>query len=206
MTVRDLLTMSGGHGTGPKADSGDPSVRFFFLSRWSILRALIFLYNTVESYVPSAIVTKVTGQTVLDSLKPRLFEPLGIEKSRWDSSSEEKFAGWPWALSPDRGHSEVRAASPAEGQVEWQAADCAEWIEEATSKQISNENKDHTKIGPDWKRGMDSTFGDAATTLSAAMGRQDSSLWCCPTRMRSSRSPPMPATCKESWTRYGITY
>ena len=38
-----------------------------------------FLYNTLGSYVLSAIVTKVTGQTVLDYLKPRLFEPLGIE-------------------------------------------------------------------------------------------------------------------------------
>ncbi len=40
------------------------------------------------SYVLSAIVSKVTRQTTLEYLKPRLFEPLGIENPRWDSSPE----------------------------------------------------------------------------------------------------------------------
>ena len=36
----------------------------------------------------SAIVQKVTGQTVLDYLKPRLFDPLGIENPKWDASPQ----------------------------------------------------------------------------------------------------------------------
>ena len=36
-----------------------------------------FLYNTSATYMQSAIVQKATGQTVLDYLRPRLFEPLG---------------------------------------------------------------------------------------------------------------------------------
>ena len=39
-----------------------------------------FLYNTMGSYVLSAIVTKVTGETTLEFLKPRLFTPLRIAK------------------------------------------------------------------------------------------------------------------------------
>ena len=35
-----------------------------------------FLYNSSGTHMLSAIVTKVTGQTVLDFLRPRLFEPL----------------------------------------------------------------------------------------------------------------------------------
>jgi CubicO group peptidase (beta-lactamase class C family) len=37
-----------------------------------------FMYNSVATYMCSAIVQKVTGQTVLDYLTPRLFTPLGI--------------------------------------------------------------------------------------------------------------------------------
>ena len=44
------------------------------------------MYNTPATHMASAIVGKVTGQTVLDYLKPRLFEPLGIEHPVWDAN------------------------------------------------------------------------------------------------------------------------
>jgi CubicO group peptidase (beta-lactamase class C family) len=40
------------------------------------------MYNSAATYMCCAIVQKVTGQTVLDYLKPRLFEPLGIFSMR----------------------------------------------------------------------------------------------------------------------------
>ena len=45
------------------------------------------------TYTLSAIVTKVTGQTVLEFLKPRLFEPLGIENPQWGASPEGNSLG-----------------------------------------------------------------------------------------------------------------
>ena len=36
----------------------------------------------------SAIVQKVTGQTLLDYLRPRLFEPLGIGNPTWETSPQ----------------------------------------------------------------------------------------------------------------------
>src|SRR6185436_4612294 len=47
-----------------------------------------FVYNTPGTYMLSAIVQKVTGQTVLDYLRPRLFEPLGIENPTWGMSPQ----------------------------------------------------------------------------------------------------------------------
>jgi CubicO group peptidase (beta-lactamase class C family) len=44
-----------------------------------------FVYNTAATYKLSAIITKLTGETLLDYLRPRLFEPLGIENPRWDT-------------------------------------------------------------------------------------------------------------------------
>ena len=43
-----------------------------------------FLYNTLGTYMLSAIVQKVTGQKVIDYLRPRLFEPLGIQGMDWE--------------------------------------------------------------------------------------------------------------------------
>lgn len=44
----------------------------------------LFCYNTCGTYMLSAILTRVTGLTVDEYLKPRLFEPLGIEGWRFE--------------------------------------------------------------------------------------------------------------------------
>jgi CubicO group peptidase (beta-lactamase class C family) len=73
MTVRDLLTMTCGHATEPKWLGGGMSVKAFLAHPVVYKPGTHFLYNTAGAYTLSAIVTKVTGQTVLDYLKPRLF-------------------------------------------------------------------------------------------------------------------------------------
>src|SRR5262245_31606490 len=65
MKVRDLLTMSCGHDTEPKAAGGEPSVKQFLAHPVPHQPGTHFQYNTMGSYTLSAIVTKVTGQTVL---------------------------------------------------------------------------------------------------------------------------------------------
>ena len=52
-----------------------------------------FLYNSPATYMLSAIVQKVTGMTVLDYLRPRLFEPLGIKDPSWITSPQGITAG-----------------------------------------------------------------------------------------------------------------
>jgi CubicO group peptidase (beta-lactamase class C family) len=47
-----------------------------------------FAYSTVATYMQSAMVQKVTGQSVLEYLRPRLFEPLGIENPAWEQSKQ----------------------------------------------------------------------------------------------------------------------
>jgi CubicO group peptidase (beta-lactamase class C family) len=43
-----------------------------------------FLYNSLATYMLLAIVQKVAKEKVIDYLKPRLFEPLGIEGMDWE--------------------------------------------------------------------------------------------------------------------------
>ena len=61
MTVRDLLTMSGGHDTEP-ARGDSPTVKQFLAHPVLYKPGTHFLYNTMGSYVLAAIVTEVTGQ------------------------------------------------------------------------------------------------------------------------------------------------
>src|SRR5262245_56892395 len=93
MKVRDLLTMTCGHGTEPKAVGGSPTVKQFLAQPVPHQPGTHFLYNTMGSYTLSAIVTKVTGQTTLEYLRPRLFQTLGIENPEWPSSPEVNSLG-----------------------------------------------------------------------------------------------------------------
>jgi CubicO group peptidase (beta-lactamase class C family) len=87
LEIKDLLTMSVGH-----EKSFNQEV--FTTENWiaSFLNMQIanppgtkFLYNTSASYMLSAIIQKVTGQTLLDYLEPRLLEPLGITGLDWET-------------------------------------------------------------------------------------------------------------------------
>jgi CubicO group peptidase (beta-lactamase class C family) len=85
----------------------------------------------------SAIVQKVTGETVLDYLGPRLFEPLGIERPTWEASPQGISAGG-FGLS-------IRTEDIARfGQLylrkgNWQGKQLVPgaWIEAATARQTS---------------------------------------------------------------------
>lgn len=87
--VKHLLSMCTGH--KPSADFifnyGD-SVAAFLASAPEAEAGVGFNYNTGATYMASAIVQRVTGQTVLDYLRPRLLEPLGIENIAFDSCSK----------------------------------------------------------------------------------------------------------------------
>ncbi len=39
----------------------------------------VFMYNNMATFMLSAIVQQVTGQTLFEYLQPRIFKPLGIK-------------------------------------------------------------------------------------------------------------------------------
>ena len=47
-----------------------------------------FLYNSGASYMLSSIIKQVTGHSVHEYLKPRLYEPLGITGATWTENAE----------------------------------------------------------------------------------------------------------------------
>jgi len=154
MRVRDLLTMSTGHETEPKFTPDTPWVKTFLAQPVPHKPGAHFLYNSPGSHMLAAIVGKVTGQTVLDYLKPRLFEPLGIENPEWGTSPQGNTLGG-WGLK-------VRTEDIAKfGQLylqkgQWNGKQLipTAWVEQATSKQVSN-GSDPTK---DWDQGYGFQF------------------------------------------------
>jgi CubicO group peptidase (beta-lactamase class C family) len=88
MRVSDLLTMSTGHVSEAKVGIKEAWTKTFLSHPVSKTPGSHFLYNTPSTYMISAIIQKQTGMTTLDYLKPRLFDPLGIEGPTWGLSPQ----------------------------------------------------------------------------------------------------------------------
>jgi hypothetical protein len=85
LTVQNLLTMSVGQDPEPRAmgTSGD-WISIFLNSPPVHKPGTVFKYNNMATFMLSAIVQQVTGQTVFDYLQTRIFKPLAIRGIDWD--------------------------------------------------------------------------------------------------------------------------
>lgn len=154
MRLRDLLCMSAGHGaeigTGPTA----MTTRAFLAHPVPFKPGTRFLYNTPATFMLSASVQRATGQTVLEYLRPRLFDPLGIEDPSWDANVEGISLGG-YGLS-------VRTEDIAKfGQLylqkgRWDGHQILpeSWVDLATSRQTSNGSNPRS----DWEQGYGFQF------------------------------------------------
>jgi CubicO group peptidase (beta-lactamase class C family) len=158
LKVRDLLTMSGGHDTEPKAHNGGPSVKQFLAHPFVFEPGTHFQYNSIGSYTLSAIITKVTGQTTLEYLKPRLFDPMGIENPQWASSPEGNSLGGSGLKLCTEDVAKFGQLYLQRGEWNGKQLVPQRWIELATSKQVPNEQESHAKIGIDWRQGYGFQF------------------------------------------------
>ncbi|MFL5341176.1 MAG: serine hydrolase domain-containing protein [Gemmataceae bacterium] len=154
MRLSDLLRMSTGQQTEPPRRPTEPWVKTFLGHPVPFKPGTHFLYNTSATYMLSAAVQKATGQTVLEYLTPRLFEPLGIEKPTWEASPQGVSAGG-YGLS-------VRTEDIAKfGQLYlqkgmWQGKQLvpAAWVAAATARQTSN----GSNPASDWDQGYGYQF------------------------------------------------
>lgn len=88
MTIRDLLTMRAGHDAEISGSVWRQIrtswVAEFFKVPVPLKPGTKFVYSSAVSFMLSAIVTQVTGQTLRDYMEPRFFAPLGITGLSWD--------------------------------------------------------------------------------------------------------------------------
>ena len=110
------------------------------------------LYSLSKSFTMcSAIVQKVTGQTVLDYLRPRLFEPLGIEGAAWSTSPQGISAGGWGLFLKTEDIAKFGQLYLQRGQWNGKQILPAAWVEQATARQVSN--------GSDPARDWDQGYG-----------------------------------------------
>lgn len=156
MTVHHLLSMSTGH-------HEDASGRTFSQKNW--VKAFLslpvehepgthFVYNTAATYILSAIIQKLTGERLIDYLRPRLFQPLGITGATWESC--------PMGINTGGFGLSIKTEDIArfgqlyldKGVWEGQRLIREDWIERATSKQVEN----GTNPESDWNQGYGYQF------------------------------------------------
>lgn len=155
MTVKDLLTMSAGQDPEPSAWSANGDWITLFLSTAPKYKpGTVFKYNNMATFMLSAIVQQVTGETVFNYLMPRIFKPLGICGIDWDLN--------PQGISMGMIGLRLRTEDLAKfGQLlsnggVWNGKQLIpkEWIKEATAFQIKNSDEPEEKRSlSDWGQG-----------------------------------------------------
>ena len=158
MQVRHLLSMSTGHdqdstGRTIMTRSRNPFKAFLSLPV-EHKPGTHFVYNSGASYMLAAIVQKLTGQTLVEYLTPRLFDPLGIAGTTWESHPNGvNFGGWGLNLKTE---DVARFGQLYLQKGQWNGRQLipAAWVEEATSKQVSNGDNPES----DWTQGYGYQF------------------------------------------------
>ena len=138
LSVRHLLTMSVGHAVDstPIITRERDWVRAFLALPVAQPPGSVFLYNSGATYMLSAIAQKVTGQRLIDYLRPRLFAPLGIADARWATCPLGINTGG-WGLKVTTGElSRFGQMYLQRGSWNGHALVSPEWVAAATSAQI----------------------------------------------------------------------
>ena len=170
VTMRDLLTMSSGHaaccllgprysrfGDGRPFDNDLPWAQNILEDELPFEPGAQFVYNSGATYLVSASLRKVTGQGILDYLRPRFLRPVGIaDDVVWDRDPHGvELGGWGFNLSVR----EIAAAAEV-WLHQGRGPDGRQLIPEdymrlATSLQISNGNPAEPS---DWSQGYGFQF------------------------------------------------
>jgi CubicO group peptidase (beta-lactamase class C family) len=161
MTVRDLLTMTCGHDeepTGQRAQDVD-WVQAFLAHPVVHEPGKFYLYNSLGTYMLSAIVQTVTGEKVVDYLDARLFQPLHIDKPKWEESPQGiNCGGWGLYLKTED-LAKMGQLLLQKGEWNGQQIIPAEWVEEMSKKQVESINPG-TRIEQAEERGMTKETSD----------------------------------------------
>lgn len=157
LTVKDLLTMSVGQEPDPTGVVASDTnwVKRFLTLPIKYQPGSRFLYNSTATYMLSAIVSKVTGQKVIDYLQPRLFEPLGIAKPDWEESPQHiNTGGWGLRL---RTEDIAKFAQLFLQKGKWNGRQILPqgWVEEASTAHIIQhpEYSQAKRDSSDWEQG-----------------------------------------------------
>jgi CubicO group peptidase (beta-lactamase class C family) len=158
MQVRHLLGMSGGHAADVMpalfAEPEGNWARAFLAQPVQHVPGSHFAYDSGTSYMLAAIVQRLTGTTVLEYLRPRLLDPLGIRQASWETCPRGiNIGGWGLSITTD---SIARFGQLYLQKGRWNGQQLvpADWIAAASSRQTSNGDDPNS----DWAQGYGYQF------------------------------------------------
>lgn len=158
MRVRDVAAMASGHAldTIDRAAELDPAdlVRGFLLLPPDSEPGSRFAYNQPCTYALARIVQRVTGSTLIDYLRPRVFEPLGIGEAVWLQAPPGTDLGFSGLHSTADAVARLGELYRRGGMWGDRRILDEEWVDLATRRHI-----DTAGAGvPDWERGYGFQF------------------------------------------------
>ena len=136
ITVRHLLTMSTGVAVAELGSAIEEDwVRAFFSSDVRFDPGTDFAYNSMNTYILSAIVGEVSGLPLDEYLTPRLFAPLHISRFFWERCPMGiPKGGWGLYIAGEDA-AKIGQLLLDGGLFEGQRVLDAEWVNEATATQ-----------------------------------------------------------------------
>ncbi|RYG01592.1 MAG: class C beta-lactamase-related serine hydrolase [Chitinophagaceae bacterium] len=146
ITLRNCLTMQtglafdGGPSSRDLAETGTNSVSFIFDQPVISDTGTAFLYSDFPPHLVNAVLGKVTGQRVQDFATTALFQPLAINDFKWDATKDGlNYGAFSLFLKP-RDLAKLGQLCIQNGN--WKGTELIPpgWLEEATSKQVSELN------------------------------------------------------------------
>ncbi|MBW6500711.1 MAG: beta-lactamase family protein [Bacteroidales bacterium] len=156
LTVQNLLTMSVGQDPEPRSmgNNGD-WINTFLSTEPKHKPGTVFMYNNMATFMLSAIVQQITGQTLFDYLQPRLFKPLGIGGADWDLNPQGINLGMIGLRVRSEDLAKFGQLLLQQGVWNKKQLIPKEWVKEATSFKIDNFNPQgkQTKEQSDWAQG-----------------------------------------------------
>lgn len=139
LLVKHLLTMTSGKNINLLADKSKIDwIKQFFSSPWNHEPGEKFIYTNENSFILAAMIKRATGLTVREFLKPRLFDPLGIDVPFWETEKNNIEAGG-WGLyAKTEDLAKLMLCYQQGGYLNNRQILSKEWIDMASSCQADN--------------------------------------------------------------------
>ncbi len=160
MRVRHLLSMATGHVEDTLervANTGDNWVKGFLSLPPERAPGSIFCYNNGATFMLSAILHKLTGIKLIDYLRPRLLEPLGITQVRWDENPRGINLGFSGFHVTTEAIAKFGQLYLQKGMWQGQRLLSEQWVETATREHIPCASPSGEDV-PDWQQGYGYQF------------------------------------------------
>lgn len=138
VTVRNLLTMSLGQDCETAVDGEDDWAENIVGKRLAYAPGTKFFYNSMCSQLLSVMVQNVSGRKIVDLLAEKLFAPLGIQRYYWEQDRHGHNTGGFGLHLCTSDLAKFGLCCLAGGRYGDLQVIPAEWLAEATRKQIDN--------------------------------------------------------------------